>query len=144
MRLFSVSQARAVLPDVEKVLTRVMRVREKIEDLLDAEEPMVEYSNDEGFHAFVSQNVKVNKEFHRLYYQFYSNLERLHKMGVQLRDIDDGIVDFPSRLQGRKGFLCWQVGEGEMLSWHDEGVDVEERVPIVDLDEFLRKREKNL
>jgi hypothetical protein len=40
--------------------------------------------------------------------------------------------------------LCWQVGEGELLSWHDEGVDVEERVPIVDLDEFLKKREKNL
>ncbi len=140
MRLFSVSQARAALPDVEKVLRKVMRVRDKIEDLLEAEEPMVEYSNDEGFHAFVTQNVKVNKEFHRLYFQFYASLERLHKMGVQLRDIDDGIVDFPSRLQGRKGFLCWQVGEGEMLSWHDEDVDVEERVPILDLDEYLKKK----
>jgi len=140
MRLFSVSQARAVLPDVEKVLRKVMRVREKIEILLEAEEPVVEFSNDEGFHAFVSQNVKVNKEFHKLYFQFYASLESLHKMGVQLRDIDDGIVDFPSRLQGRKGFLCWQVGEGEMLSWHDEDVDVEERVPILDLDEFLKKK----
>ena len=140
MRLFSVAQAKSLLPDVEKVLKRVMRVREKIEEVLDGEEPVVEFSSDDGFHSFVTQNVKVNKEFHRLYYQFYASLESLHKMGVELRDIDEGIVDFPSRLQGRKGFLCWQVGEGDILSWHDEDVDVEERVPILDLDEYLKKK----
>lgn len=139
MRIFSVSSAKAVIPDVKKSLRRIMLLREKIEDVLESQDPIAEFSSDDGFHAFVTKNLRVNKEFHRLYFQFYANLERLEKMGVQVCDIDEGIVDFPSRLQGRKGFLSWRFGEGEALSWRDEDVDIDDSVPILDLDEFLKK-----
>ena len=44
-------------------------------------------------------------------------------MGVVLRDIDSGLVDFPSYRDDREIYLCWRLGEERITSWHeiDEG-----------------------
>lgn len=45
------------------------------------------------------------------------------RLGVQLKDLDLGLVDFPSEQGGRPVLLCWQYGEPEVAFWHgtDEG-----------------------
>jgi hypothetical protein len=45
------------------------------------------------------------------------------RLGVQLKDVELGLVDFPSEHQGRTVLLCWQYGEPEVAYWHatDEG-----------------------
>jgi hypothetical protein len=47
----------------------------------------------------------------------------LDEAGVVVKDVDAGLVDFPSRRDGQDVFLCWQVGERELAWWHgvDEG-----------------------
>jgi hypothetical protein len=46
-------------------------------------------------------------------------LLELQAMEVVLRDLDRGLVDFPSIRDGREVFLCWEEGEGEIGFWHD-------------------------
>jgi hypothetical protein len=46
-------------------------------------------------------------------------LVELQAMEVVLRDLDRGLVDFPSIRDGREVFLCWEEGEGEIGFWHD-------------------------
>ena len=50
-------------------------------------------------------------------------LERLTSLGVQVKDLDRGLVDFPALHRGEEVLLCWQVGEDEVAYWHglDEG-----------------------
>jgi hypothetical protein len=52
-----------------------------------------------------------------------SCVERLEGLGVLVKDLDSGLVDFPSLRHGEEVFLCWQVGEDEVAYWHgvDEG-----------------------
>jgi hypothetical protein len=47
----------------------------------------------------------------------------LEAAGVQVKDMDEGLVDFPARHAGRDILLCWKVGEPAVSYWHglDEG-----------------------
>ena len=49
--------------------------------------------------------------------------ERLERLGVLVKDLDRGLVDFPALRDGEEVLLCWQVGEDEVAFWHgvDEG-----------------------
>jgi hypothetical protein len=47
----------------------------------------------------------------------------IESLGVELKDLELGLVDFPAERDGRRVFLCWQYGEPEVAYWHgtDEG-----------------------
>jgi hypothetical protein len=50
-------------------------------------------------------------------------VERLHALGVLVKDLDRGLVDFPALRDGEEVLLCWEAGEDEIAFWHgvDEG-----------------------
>jgi hypothetical protein len=50
-------------------------------------------------------------------------VDELHELGVQVKDLDVGLLDFPSERHGEVVLLCWRVGEDEIGYWHgvDEG-----------------------
>jgi len=54
----------------------------------------------------------------------------LEQMGVQLKDLDLGLVDFPTERDGRVVLLCWQYGEPEVAFWHDADEGFAGRKPI--------------
>jgi hypothetical protein len=45
-------------------------------------------------------------------------VESLNAAGVQVKDLDEGLVDFPARHAGRDVLLCWKVGEPDVAYWH--------------------------
>jgi hypothetical protein len=47
-------------------------------------------------------------------------LKDIAELGVEVKDPDRGLVDFRTKLRGREVYLCWQLGEGNRISyWHD-------------------------
>ena len=58
-------------------------------------------------------------------------LAELEALGVQLKDFERGLVDFPSLRDGRVVLLCWQLGEGDELEWwHDVDAGFAGRTPL--------------
>lgn len=51
--------------------------------------------------------------------QLNTQLQRIRKLGIQLKDFDRGLVDFPHLRDGREVFLCWELDETEIEFWHD-------------------------
>jgi hypothetical protein len=45
-------------------------------------------------------------------------VEELAQLGVLIKDLDTGLVDFPSFRDGEEVLLCWQLGEDEIAWWH--------------------------
>jgi hypothetical protein len=45
-------------------------------------------------------------------------VEELEGLGVLVKDLDRGLVDFPALREGEEVLLCWQVGEEEVAYWH--------------------------
>ena len=130
MMYFTIDEAEKCIPKIERLVRKAQHLRDKIAWLLETNDVVLEVSSDEGFHYFMTEQIRTNKEFHRLYYQFYRVIEQLGAMNVIIKDIDDGFVDFPFRFNGRDAFLSWQLGEEKIRFWHDG----EERRPILDFD----------
>jgi hypothetical protein len=59
-------------------------------------------------------------------------VEGIHELGGLVKDLDRGLVDFPSLLEGDEILLCWHVGEVEVAHWHgvDEGFDGRRPLPF--------------
>ena len=139
---FSIEEAEKLLPEVTKLMKKAQRIRDRLAWLMEANDVSVEVTSEEGFHFFLTEQVSVNKEFHKLYYHFYRAVEKLNEMGLIVKDIDEGLVDFPFELKGRELMLCWRLGEDKIKYWHTHEEGFEGRQPIVDIDELFK--EKNL
>jgi hypothetical protein len=65
----------------------------------------------------------LEEEFEREGAKVAGCVERLESLGVLVKDLDRGLVDFPALHEGDEVLLCWQVGEDEVAYWHgvDEG-----------------------
>ena len=48
-----------------------------------------------------------------------AGVARIDELGVTLREIDTGLIDFPAMASGRQIWLCWRLGEGDIESWHE-------------------------
>jgi hypothetical protein len=50
-------------------------------------------------------------------------VEGIHELGGVVKDLDQGLVDFPAMREGEEVLLCWRLGENEVAYWHglDEG-----------------------
>lgn len=55
-------------------------------------------------------------------------------LGVEVKDLDVGLVDFPSVRRGKPIYLCWKLGEGETIEWwHERETGFAGRRPIREL-----------
>ena len=72
----------------------------------------------------------AQSEAERLVQAIQSRIDRLAEMGVEVKGIDEGLVDFPSEREGRVVYLCWRVGEPDILYWHDLDAGFRGRQPL--------------
>jgi len=65
-----------------------------------------------------------------LFDQMQAAVLQIDDWGIQLRDIETGLVDFPALVSGRPVWLCWRVDESAVGWWHDvsEGFDSRRRM----------------
>jgi len=57
-------------------------------------------------------------------------VEQIVEHGVQVKDIDRGLLDFPARVRGEDALLCWQVGEERIAWWHTPEAGFAGRQPL--------------
>jgi hypothetical protein len=62
-------------------------------------------------------------------------IERIQSAGAQVKDLDQGLLDFPSLREGEEVLLCWHLGEGEIEYWHGPEDGFAGRKPLFGEDE---------
>lgn len=127
-KYFTIEDAERLLPEIEKILSRTIKLNKALEIIESIEIEVY----DDCYEDF-SKITKANKQFHKLSYEFYDNIEKLEEMGCLVKDLEFGIVDFYYRFEGRDIFLCWKLGEKQIKFWHEIDAGYIGRKPIVDL-----------
>ncbi len=56
----------------------------------------------------------------------------IHATGAIIKGIDDGLVDFPTTIDGVRGYWCWKAGEADIAWWHPRGTGFADRRPLPD------------
>jgi len=119
-RLFTVEEANAMLPDLRSTLQAMQEARRVV--LASAERVRGAVAgNGEGEPpgAYRDALELLRRE-----------TERLSADGIILRDLDSGLVDFPAEIEGRRAFLCWQLGEDAVGHWHPGDTGFSGRRPL--------------
>ena len=113
MKLFTIDEANALLPQVRSKLEQIRRLYAAVAPYRDGARAAAAASAMGGGMEGGSRYVKV-------LYNIGKVTTELHNMGVQLKDYSRGLVDFPSTRDGRVVLLCWQLGEPEEIEWWHE------------------------
>jgi len=118
-KYFTLDQANAALPLVRAIvgdiaeLTRSLRERQDRLSRLQATTPS------RMGDVYREELDQARAEFERDQERLADYAQELADLGVELKDCDTGLVDFPSRLDGREVYLCWRLGEPEVEHWHE-------------------------
>lgn len=65
--------------------------------------------------------------------QMAAAVARIDVLGITLRDIEQGLIDFPALAGGRQVWLCWQLGEQDVEFWHELETGFGSRRPLIEL-----------
>jgi hypothetical protein len=65
--------------------------------------------------------------------QMAAAVARIDGLGITLRDIERGLIDFPALVGGRQVWLCWQLGETGIGFWHELETGFGSRQPLAEL-----------
>jgi hypothetical protein len=120
---FTLGEATALLPEVREILESAREIVRRLPEDWQEAEPVLRAAASNGggseARAYLSDLHALNRI-----------LGRLTELGVQLKDIETGLVDFPSWQDGREVFLCWRLGEDAIAFWHELEAGVAGRRPL--------------
>ena len=111
-RLFTLAEANQLLPELEDHLTSVKRGKAVLIKTKD------EIQKASANAAFGGGSTAGPHYIHALE-QINEHLQAIQEMGVQVKELDNGLCDFPCMLDGRVVYLCWKLGEPEVQWWHE-------------------------
>ena len=125
MKIFTVQEANALLPNVRTIVGKIQRAHRRISRYREETKKAAEAAErgGGGFSDGVAYAAVLT--------ELTNHIAELEALGVQLKDFERGLVDFPSLRDGRVVLLCWQLGEGDELEWwHDVNAGFAGRTPL--------------
>ena len=125
MKMFSVEEANALLPAVRKITLKIQRAHKQLLSYRDAAK-LAAASAEHG-----GGGLADGLRYAEILTELSTQTSALETLGVQLKDFERGLVDFPSLREGRVVLLCWQIGDGDRVEWwHDVDAGFAGRTPL--------------
>ena len=115
---FTVEEANALLATVRPVVERMVEKRRELVMQLERQHELtgITKANGGGFNPRLPAQIDVALE--QAAAEVSACVEELTSLGVQVKDLDSGLVDFPAFRDGEEVLLCWQLGEDDIGWWH--------------------------
>ena len=131
-RTFTPEEANAALAEVRPLVERMVSAREALLDAQRRQAELVARVASNGGGLAPPDVAAVAAEVQQAGAELVAVLEELERFGVQVKDLDRGLVDFPCEHRGRIVLLCWELGEDEVAYWHgaDEGFAGRKPLPL--------------
>jgi len=138
MKTFTLEEAQSLLPVVESLLKRALEGKRAAQE--------VEYQISElgrriyltgGMRVDVAAVSKQRAEMEEHLQRVRESIAEIDSIGVQVKDLDTGLLDFPCKVDDQVVLLCWRMGESAIEHWHTVDDGFKGRKP---LDERFRRR----
>ncbi|MGH9998960.1 MAG: DUF2203 domain-containing protein [Nitrosopumilaceae archaeon] len=128
---FTIKDANDVLPTVIKKFKNIVNLKDQAVLIQSEMETNPKYMS--NFKEYVIKKQELNTVMSN----FYKAIEDLENMGVLIKSIEEGLLDFPSVRFNEEVFLCWKEGETEIKFWHGKDEGFMGRKPLSVSDESL-------
>jgi hypothetical protein len=127
---FTIEEANKTLPLLRRIVSDVVRDywrwQEKVREFEEvaANRQLGEPNEDAD---------RLEKETLDLARDIEGYIKEIKQLGVEMKGIDSGLVDFPAEVNGRPVLLCWQLGEESVQYWHEENSGFAGRQPVASI-----------
>ena len=121
---FSITDANKILPTVIKkfnysktLKNEIIKIKQQIGSDFTSKTSMEDY-------------IIIKQKLNRKVTEFYQSIEDLESLGVVLKGLEQGLLDFPAKRFDEEIWLCWKEGETEIKFWHEKNSGFMGRKPI--------------
>lgn len=121
---FTVAEAEGLLPKIEKKIREAVFLKSQYEDAERSIQSFGQRVAMQGGMAIDRDAVlRQRAERDLLGEDLKASVEQIHEYGCLIKDLDIGLIDFPTLFHGKEVYLCWKLGETGISHWHgvDEG-----------------------
>ena len=121
---FTVKSANEILPIIikkyeyaKKQKDLITKTEQELTQSMSTENSLIDYA-------------KLKQKLNSVVTKFYQSLEDLENTGVVVKQLDQGLLDFPAKRFDQEIWLCWKEGETEVKFWHEKDSGFMGRKPI--------------
>lgn len=140
MKTFTLDEAQTLVPVLESLLKNAMESKQSAEGVaLELQQLSQRIFMNGGTLVRISEVAQRRARHDKAVQQVKDTLSELDAIGVQVKDLDAGLLDFPCRLGDDVVLLCWKMGEQEIQHWHPVEGGFAARQPV---DERFRRAQK--
>jgi hypothetical protein len=117
-RHFTLEQANAALLEVRPLAERMVAHRQEVATLLSRRAGLTTTIAGNGGDLDPGELARVEAEIAEEAKGVAKCVNQIHGLGAQVKDADEGLIDFPALREGEEVLLCWKLGEDEIGFWH--------------------------
>jgi hypothetical protein len=130
-RFYNIDEANDRLAELEPLL---LALRDQRADLIRLRDLVLEATNEEEPTEDGAEQLRLLRlRMQGVIDQMQAAVAEIDRMGITLRDIESGLIDFPALVAGRQICLCWRLGEGPIEWWHSIDDGFSGRRPLIEL-----------
>ena len=141
MKTFTLDEAQALVPVLESLLKQAIegkRLADSIEESLQELNRKIFVTG--GLLVDVTKVRRQRTSMEQYLQQAKDSIAEIDAIGVQVKDLETGLLDFPCEVEGEVVLLCWKMGESRIDFWHTMEAGFRGRQPIDD--RFSGKKNK--
>jgi len=128
-RHFSLDEAERLLPRLSGLLQRMQELKHEHDQLQESVWKFEGKMRSNG-HLLEAELNQARQEMAKTGAQVNGLIEEVQALGCELKDVDQGLVDFRTVMEGREVCLCWRLGEPSIGWWHDLETGFAGRQPL--------------
>ncbi len=138
MKTFTLDEAQSLLPVLESLLKRAIEGKQAAEEVESGLASLAQRIYLAGGMRVDAARVSQQRgELEAHLQRVRETVAEIDAIGVQVKDIDTGLLDFPCRVDDEVVLLCWRLGETAIEHWHTVEAGFKGRQPV---DERFRRR----
>jgi len=138
---FTLDEAQSLLPVLESLLNRAIEARRAAEEIGEELQQLNHKIFLSGGMFFDVDSLRKRRKGYDAQLQTVKDsLAEIDAIGVEVKDIDTGLLDFPCLIDGETVLLCWKMGESRIEFWHTLDGGFAGRQPLDD--RFTKKSRK--
>lgn len=138
IKTFTLDEAQSLLPVLEALLKRALDGKQAAEEV---ESSLADLSRriylSGGMRIDISSVARQRAEMESHLTRVKESIAEIDSIGVQVKDLDKGLLDFPFKLEDEVVLLCWKMGEPAIEHWHTMDAGFRGRQPV---DDRFRRR----
>lgn len=118
-KLFTVAEANNVLPLVRSIVKDLVAMSRDVIERRERLALLRQSRKSSAGDVYSDELLDIEAELERETEQLQGYVEELRELGVEPKSATEGLVDFPSLIDDHVVYLCWKLGEPEVMHWHE-------------------------